>query len=121
MQALRQAEADRARGDLAAALRTLQAGLEIDAKQPLLLFNLGSVYEELSRPGEALDAYVKAVEARPDFADACNNAGTIYARRGDLASARRFWKRAVAIDPKHAAAANLERLDELEKSSGRKP
>lgn len=121
MQALRQAEADRARGDLAAALQNLQAGLGIAPKQPLLLFNLGSVYEEMSRPDEALDAYVKAVEARPDFADACNNAGTIYARRGDLASARRFWERAVAIEPKHAAAANLERLDELEKSSGRKP
>jgi hypothetical protein len=39
----------------------------------------------MSRPDEALDAYVQAVEARPDFADACNNAGTIYARRGDLA------------------------------------
>ncbi|MEK7283847.1 MAG: hypothetical protein AAB249_08545, partial [Acidobacteriota bacterium] len=44
MQALRQAEADRARGDLATALQNLQAGLEIDPKQLLLLFNLGSVY-----------------------------------------------------------------------------
>jgi tetratricopeptide (TPR) repeat protein len=67
----------------------------------------------MSRPDDALEAYLKALEVRPDFADACNNAGTIYARKGDFIEARRLWEKALSIDPAHAAGDNLRRLNEM--------
>ena len=110
LEVLREMEADLDRGDIAAAERGLLAGLEVDPRQPLLLYGLGTLYERMSRPDEAMDAYRRALEARPDFADACNNLGTLHARRGDLKRAREYWERAVAIDPGHPARENLRRL-----------
>jgi arabinofuranosyltransferase len=114
MQALQQADIERARGDLAAAGGHLQSALAIDPRDPIVLYNLGALYEQMSRQDEALDAYLKALEVRPDFADACNNAGAIYARKGDFVAARRQWERALSIDPGHAARDNLRQLDERE-------
>jgi len=119
LEALRGMEEDLARGDLVAAERDLLAGLEADPRQPLLLYALGTLYERMSRPDEAMDAYRRALEARPDFADACNNLGTLHARSGDLERAREYWERAVAIDPNHAARENLRRLRQQEGSAPR--
>ena len=110
LEVLRGMEEELARGDLAAAERVLLAGLEADPRQPLLLYGLGTLYERMSRPDEAMGAYRRALEARPDFADACNNLGTLHARSGDLARAREYWERAVAIDPGHPARENLRKL-----------
>lgn len=112
MQLLQQAELERSRGDLSAAAEQLLAAHALEPGDPIVLYNLGALYEQMSQPDEALDAYLKALEARPNFADACNNAGTIYARKGDFAAARRYWERAISIDPSHPARDNLRRLNE---------
>jgi len=81
------------------------------------LYGLGTLYERMSRSDEAMDASRRALEARPDFADACNNLGILYARRGDLERAREYWQRAVAIDPNSAAREPPQRLRQEEGSA----
>jgi hypothetical protein len=111
--ALQEADLERARGDFDAAAVRLRDALAVAPRDPLLLYNLGALFEQMSRPDDALEAYLKALEVRPDFADACNNAGTIYARKGDFIEARRLWEKALSIDPAHAAGDNLRRLNEM--------
>jgi Flp pilus assembly protein TadD len=43
--------------------------------------------------------YRRALEVRPDYADAHFNLASALERRGDLASARRHWLRYVELDP----------------------
>jgi len=112
LEALQRYLADRSRGDLGAAEQDLLSGLRAAPAHPILLFNLGGLYERTSRSDQAIDAYRRALETRPDFADACNNLGTLYAQRGDMESARRYWERAVSIDPQNAARENLRILHE---------
>ena len=117
LELLRAMEGDLARGDLAAAEKGLLAGLDSDPRQPLLLYGLGTLYERMSRSDEAMEAYRRALEARPDFADACNNLGTLHARRGELDRAREYWERAVALDPNSVARENLRILRQQEGSA----
>jgi Flp pilus assembly protein TadD len=52
-----------------------------------------------------------ALEREPASADAWGLLGTLDARAGDLAAARRHLQRALAIDPaQHDARTNLARL-----------
>jgi tetratricopeptide (TPR) repeat protein len=117
LEVLRRLEGDLTRGDGEAGERDLLAGLERDPDHPLLLYNLGTLYEGMARPNDALLAYLRALEARPDLADACNNLGSIYARRGDLKRAREYWERAVGIDPHSPARENLLKLQQRDASA----
>ncbi len=119
LETLRRMESDLAGGDPAAAEKGLLEGLKADPDHPLLLYALGTVYERMDRSDEAMEAYRRALAARPDFADAFNNLGSLLARRGDLKQAREYWERAVAIDPNHPARRNLQKLLEQEKSTPR--
>ncbi len=50
---------------------------------------------------EAIEAYQRAIEADPDFADAHCNLGTVYYNQNRRAEARRCFERALEIEPKH--------------------
>jgi tetratricopeptide (TPR) repeat protein len=53
---------------------------------------------------EALDAYAKALDADPDFADAHCNLGTVHYNGGRRVEARLCYERALACEPDHLEA-----------------
>lgn len=65
--------------------------------------------------GEALDAYRRAIEADPEFADAHCNLGAIHHQQGRRDEARSCYERCLACDPAHVEAhLNLASLAEEE-------
>ena len=58
----------------------------------------------LFRPAEALDDFVKAIDRRPDYADAYINAGNAQKGLGRYAEAMRSFDRALALRPEDPTA-----------------
>ena len=68
--------------------------------------NLGVVLMRVGRWDEAQDAFLSALRVENfRYAEASYNLGRLYASQGQLDLAVREWRRAVAVDPEHAAAA----------------
>jgi tetratricopeptide (TPR) repeat protein len=64
---------------------------------------------------EAIEAYERALEACPDFADAHCNLGTVYYNQNRKGHARECFERALACEPRHVEAhLNLAALFEEE-------
>jgi DNA-binding transcriptional MerR regulator len=64
---------------------------------------------------EAIEAYGRALDADPDFADAHCNLGSIYFNQDRRAAARACFERALALEPRHLEAnLNLAALLEEE-------
>ena len=62
---------------------------------------------------DAIDAYQRAIEAVPDFADAYCNLGSVYFNQGRRTPARESFERALGIEPFHLEAnLNLATLEE---------
>ena len=57
--------------------------------------NLGVLLVDQGHFDEAIAEYNKALEIKPDYADVCNNLGTVWARRGQLDKAMDYYRRAV--------------------------
>lgn len=66
-------------------------------------FQLGSEMESAS-PLEARQAYLKALDADPNYADAHLNLGRLEHRAGDLAAAEARYRRAIQCDPEDATS-----------------
>jgi tetratricopeptide (TPR) repeat protein len=64
--------------DPRAALRAYQHAVEHCGPDPLLLFNLGVLLEDLGRTGPALDAYQRAIGEDPTLADCHYNLARLY-------------------------------------------
>ena len=60
--------------------------------------------DELDRPGKALEAYGRAIEIRPDYAEAHYNLANTLQRQGKIGAALRAWERAIEIKPDFAEA-----------------
>lgn len=68
--------------------------------------NLGVVMLREGRWDEAYDAFISALKLENfRYAEASYNLGRLYAARGQNDMAAREWRRALAVDPKHDAAA----------------
>ena len=68
--------------------------------------NLGVVLLREGRWDEAYDALITALKLESFlYAEASYNLGRVYAARGQHDLAAREWRRALKVDPKHAAAA----------------
>src|ERR1043165_8390702 len=68
--------------------------------------NLGVVLLRVGRWDEAYDAFLSALKLESfRYAEASYNLGRVYAARGQDDLAAREWRRALAVDPKHDAAA----------------
>src|SRR5262249_17597932 len=68
--------------------------------------NLGVVLLRVGRWDEAYDALLSALQLENfRYAEASYNLGRVYAARGQHDLAAREWRRALAVDPKHDAAA----------------
>lgn len=67
-------------------------------------FQLGAASERLQRFTESEGYFRKALELQPDFAEALNYLGYMWAERGEnLAEARQMIEKAVKAEPKNAA------------------
>lgn len=70
------------------------------------LNNLGVVLLRVGRWDEAYDALLSALKIEGfRYAEASYNLGRVYAARGQNDLASREWRRALKVDPQHAAAA----------------
>jgi tetratricopeptide (TPR) repeat protein len=69
-----------------------------------LFFQLGSAYEREGDAAQAEKYFQKALVLSPDFADALNYLGYMWAERGEnLGKARELIEKAVKLEPKNAA------------------
>ncbi|MGA2639848.1 MAG: tetratricopeptide repeat protein [Spirochaetia bacterium] len=109
------AEEAEERGDLAAAAegyaRVIESQPDADA-----FFNLGNIFYQLAREGEAAEQYIQALELDPDFAEAWNNLGNALVALGKADDAVLAYRRALALEPEYPdahcnLAMILERLD----------
>jgi tetratricopeptide (TPR) repeat protein len=70
------------------------------------LNNLGVVLLRVGRWDEAREAFLSALRVENfRYAEASYNLGRLYATRGEMDLAVREWRRALAVDPEHSAAA----------------
>jgi tetratricopeptide (TPR) repeat protein len=82
--------------------------------------NLGIVLANMGRADEAVVQYQKALEVKPNHADAYYNLGHLFAKMGRTDEALAHYQKALDIDPNHAKAhinlggllADLGRADE---------
>lgn len=85
-------------------LRMLQDIVRTDPKNIGAWIKLGNIYMDTSRPGEAVQAYSKALELDPKNVDVRVDMGTCYryTGRSDLAVAE--YRKAIEINPDHVNA-----------------
>jgi len=112
---LSQAEDAEDRGDLAAAAdgyaRVIEKRPDAEA-----FFNLGNIFYQLAREGEAAEQYLQALDLDPEFAEAWNNLGNALVAIGKPDDAVRAYRRALTLEPDYPdahcnLATILERLD----------
>jgi tetratricopeptide (TPR) repeat protein len=72
---------------------------------PLAYNNLGTWYQQRGDLEEAERNYRRAVEIKPQFAQAHDNLGIVYARRGDIERAIESFRTALRLDPGSCTAA----------------
>jgi tetratricopeptide (TPR) repeat protein len=71
-----------------------------EPRMDLVEYNLGRLYDEQGRPGEAQEHYKAAFVLNPKDFLACLNLGNLAARQRDWATALRFYQRAAALEPR---------------------
>ena len=65
-------------------------------------YNLGCYPGERGQVDAAIAHYQKALEIKPDYAEAHNNLGAIMARRGQIDAAIAHFQKALEIKPDYA-------------------
>lgn len=95
-------------GDAAGAVSSYRKAIDQrKGRYSRALNNLGVVLLRQGRWDEAYDSFMKALRLESfRYAEASYNLGRLYAARGESDLATREWRRAVATDPEHTAAAN---------------
>lgn len=94
-------------GDSEGAVSTYRKAIDQrKARYSKALNNLGVVLLRLGRWDEAYDAFMGALRVESfRYPEASYNLGRLYASRGETDLAIREWRRALAVNPQHSAAA----------------
>jgi tetratricopeptide (TPR) repeat protein len=89
------------RQDFVEAERLYKKALELNSKLVEGYNNLAALYFKLKNYQQAIEQLDNISQVRPDFkpAELHNNMGTIYAAKGDFASAIREYNKALELDP----------------------
>lgn len=82
-----------------------QAAGPADPNRHIVLAKLGEAYETAGRYEEAVAAYQKAIELRPEEATYHNNMGNALAKLGKIPEAMAAYEKSAALDPANAANA----------------
>ena len=94
-----QAETAMQHNDLASAETLLQKAVTAKPNDYRAWFDLGYVYNATQRQPQAIDAYRKAVAAKPDVFESNMNLGLLLAKQGDNAEAAKYLKVATQLQP----------------------
>ena len=96
---IEQAETAMQHGDFSQAEASLQKVIVTDENNYRAWFDLGFVYNATQRPTDAINAYRKAVTAKPDVFESNLNLGLLLARQGDPVGAAQYLKAATQLKP----------------------
>jgi tetratricopeptide (TPR) repeat protein len=90
--------------DFERAENNLKLAAEGDPDNEILWFSLGSVYDNLGKTDVAAEAYLKAIDIKPDYFDANYNLGAMYFNQAveGINAANDMWK------PRMSAAETAE-------------
>ncbi len=78
--------------------------IDADPGRPELYNSLGNVYRALDCPVEALGAFRRALQLKPDFSIAYFNLGVVLGEQGQHSGAIACFERAAQLDPKNMPA-----------------
>jgi tetratricopeptide (TPR) repeat protein len=104
-----QAEAAMQGRDLDTAEALLKKAVAADPADYRAWFDLGFVYTQTKRTPDAIDAYRKSVEAKPDVFESNLNLGIVLGRSGDKMEAAKYLKAATQLTPTANADEGLTR------------
>ncbi len=95
-----------ARGDYETAIKHLQHALKINPNYVQARIKLGELYAAIGKYQESLVELKTALSIRPKYtyADVHNNIGVIYEILGDIKQAKRYYKKAISLNPKFGKA-----------------
>ncbi|MBZ0069505.1 MAG: tetratricopeptide repeat protein, partial [Thiobacillus sp.] len=85
--------------DLPAAAQTLNEIIAIWPDKAEIHSNLGSVYQAMGRPQDAIAAYEVALKINPRLGVALNSLGSAYLAQGDFEQAERCYRQCLAPTP----------------------
>jgi len=85
-------------------IEAYQKAVELDPKSAGALVNLGTIYFNARKWGEAEKYYCEALEADPDYALAHFDLANLYDERGDRGAALEHYEAALKISPNYADA-----------------
>ena len=101
--------------DTANALQYLTRAEQKSPNDPVIQYDLGLAYDQRELPDKALSHFEKALKIKPDYPEALNAIGSVYAKRGQVELARQAFQKALD-DPFYktpdGAAYNIGRLYE---------
>ncbi len=86
-------------GNSEAALQWMRHAHAIDPSNPVLEMNLGAIHHGRGELDEASSCYARALERRPDYAEAWLNHGNAALYAGDAAAAIARFDRALQVNP----------------------
>ena len=70
----------------------------------MLNINIGSMYQQLRNPEQALHYYKIAEKIDPSFPEIYNNIGIVYGEIGEKEMAYKYYKKALELNPKYTKA-----------------
>ena len=73
--------------------------LEIAPYHLASLNNLGVIYMQQNKYGEAINCFNNALDKQSDYVDAFYNLACLYARKNDTKNSMRFLKKAIGLNP----------------------
>jgi Flp pilus assembly protein TadD len=85
------------RGDIDGALTRYMKAREIDPLYAAVHNDIGVIYETKGLPIVAEEHYLQAVRIDPEFASAYTNLAILSENKRDLAKAREYWEKRVAL------------------------
>ncbi|MBI5016486.1 MAG: tetratricopeptide repeat protein [Deltaproteobacteria bacterium] len=90
-----------AMGNLSAEIREITRIVEGDPKNRGAWVRLGNLHFDSNQYAEAIQAYTKALELKPDDPDVITDRAIMYRAIGDFKQAAAELRRAADMDPKH--------------------
>ena len=91
-------------GNLSVAGKYYEQCINQGFNDPIVFSNYGSILKRIGKLKEAEVYTRKAIEIKPDFADAYSNLGLILRDLGKLVEAKLYTKKAIEINPNYADA-----------------
>jgi len=77
----------------------LKLGVKYYPDSYYLNLNLGTVLVSFKKLPEAIQAYLKALEANPDSIKALNNIAMAYYLLGNIRLATKYWEKSLNLNP----------------------